>query len=144
MGRKTFVIKVISLNENKTFDLKQLMQYQYCISCFKSKSLFSSKKIILTIIQFSMGLVFLDFSTFSSFSGLVKFDRLLIEMRLRNNNFHLIWLCFRKNSFNLSSPSFLAVSKSSWNVSDATKPDSSECSMAKSVSHGTESQFCKH
>ena len=49
-----------------------------------------------------------------------------------------------KNILSFSPPAFLAVRKSSWNFTDASKPDSSERSVVKSVSHGAEFHFCKH
>ena len=50
----------------------------------------------------------------------------------------------RKNILSFPPPAFLTVGKSSWNFTDASKPDCSERSVVKSVSHRAEFYFCKH
>ena len=91
---------------------------------------------------FSMRSVFLNFSTFSSFGGFVKFDHFLIGIQSK-----IVFSFYRilswKNISRFSSPAFLADRKSSWTFSDASKLDSRERRMVKSVSHGTEFHFSK-
>ena len=130
-----FVISPLILNMGR-----QMSIYWYCISCSRSRALFSARGWIFTVALFSMRCVFLDFSTFSSFRSFVKFDHFLVRIGSK------IFFSFDRilswqNIYSFCFQAFSTIRKSSWSFSDASETESSERSIVKSVSHRTEFLF---
>ena len=132
-----FVISSLILNMGR-----QMSVYWYCISCFRSKALFLAREWILTMALFSIRCVFLDFSTFSSFRSFVKFDHFLVGI-VSKMFFSFDRILSWQNIYSFCFQAFSTIRKSSWSFSDASKAESSERSMFKSVSTEQNSIFVK-